>query len=58
LKGAEVGFVYCLLKLLLKTAVTKHKLQMKIFEYLNGQGGFMLLGFIVIIVVLFKKYKN
>lgn len=31
---------------------------MKIFEYLNGQGGIMILGFIVLVALLIKKYKN
>jgi len=31
---------------------------MEIFEYLTGKGGLMILGLIVIIAFLFKKYKN
>lgn len=31
---------------------------MEIFNYLNGQGGFMILGLFVIVIVLYRKYKN
>ncbi|MFT7073753.1 MAG: hypothetical protein ACJA1Z_003746 [Patiriisocius sp.] len=31
---------------------------MEVFEYLTGKGGLMILGMIVIIAFLYKKYKN
>jgi hypothetical protein len=31
---------------------------MEIFNYLNGQGGFMILAFFVVLIVLHKKYKS
>lgn len=30
----------------------------ELFNYLNGQGGLLLLGFVVLIVFLIKKIKN
>jgi cytochrome c1 len=29
-----------------------------VFNYLNGQGGFMILVFFVVLIVLCKKYKS
>jgi len=31
---------------------------MEVFNYLNGQGGFMILAFFVVVVVLYKKHKS
>lgn len=31
---------------------------MELFKYLNGQGGFMILAFFVIVIVLFRKFRN
>ena len=31
---------------------------MEVFNYLNGQGGFMILAFFVVVIVLHKKYKS
>lgn len=31
---------------------------MEVFNYLNGQGGFMILAFFVVVVVLYRKYKS
>ena len=30
---------------------------MEVFNYLNGQGGFMILAFFVVVVVLYKSYR-
>ena len=30
---------------------------MEVFNYLNGQGGFMILAFFVVVVVLYKSYS-
>jgi hypothetical protein len=31
---------------------------MEFFNYLNGQGGFMILAFFVVLIVLYRKYKS